>query len=169
MPPAEAPTETVAADSYLTLHYRVSIAAGAGRAGAAPADEGPGASVNDVVSTFGSKPATLQLGAGQLSPALEERLLGLAVGAHEVFELEAGEAFGPRNPTLVQQLPRKVLEAESDKTDYVAGDVVEFNAPGGGRYAGVFRSLDNDYAVFDFNHPLAGQPVRFEVRIVGIL
>lgn len=167
MSQTEAPTSTVVADSYLTLHYRVSIAIDA--APPTAGDEGRQARDGDVVSTFGSKPATLQLGGGQLSPALEERLLGLAVGAHEVFELAAGEAFGPRNPALVQRLPRKVLEAESDKTDYVAGDVVEFNAPGGGRYAGVFRSLDNDYATFDFNHPLAGQPVRFEVRIVGIL
>ena len=161
MSSVEAPTVTVRADSYLTLHYRVSLDPAA--------TGGLAANGGDVVSTFDSKPATLQLGAGQLSPALEERLLGLCVGAHQVFVLAANEAFGPRNPALVRQLPRKVLEAESDRTDYLPGDVVEFNAPGGGRYAGVFRSLDNDYATFDFNHPLAGQPVRFEVRIVGIL
>ncbi|MEO8938187.1 MAG: FKBP-type peptidyl-prolyl cis-trans isomerase [Burkholderiaceae bacterium] len=163
MPSSEAPIQSVSADSYLTLHYRVSVDA------AATHGESAAATGNDVVSTFGTQPATLQLGAGQLSPALEERLLGLSVGAHRVFFLAPNEAFGPRNPALVQQLPRKVLEAESDTTDYLPGDVVEFNAPGGGRYAGVFRSLDNDYAIFDFNHPLAGQPVRFEVRIVGIL
>ncbi len=160
MSPLEAPVVSVRADSYLTLHYRVSIdAPGAGA----------GATDGDVVSTFGTRPATLQLGGGQLSPALEECLLGLHVGAHRVFELAADAAFGPRNPALIQQLPRAVLEAESDRTDYLPGDVVEFNAPSGGRYAGVFRSLDNDYATFDFNHPLAGQPVRFEVQIVGIL
>jgi FKBP-type peptidyl-prolyl cis-trans isomerase SlpA len=140
-------------DSFLTLHYRVSLEPDA----------------VDVVSTFDGKPATLQLGAGQLSPVLEERLLGLGVDAHESFVLPAGAAFGPRNPTLVQRVPKALLEAESDRTDYSPGDVVEFNAPGGGRYAGVFRSLDDAYAIFDFNHPLAGQPVRFEVHILGIL
>ena len=163
MPSSEASIRSVGADSYLTLHYRVSL--DAVRVASCHAAEAAG----DVVSTFDSKPATLQLGAGQLSPALEERLLGLEVGAHRVFALAADEAFGPRNPALVQRLPRRVLVAESDRTDYSPGDVVEFNAPGGGRYAGVFRSLDNDYATFDFNHPLAGQPVRFEVEIVGIL
>ena len=163
MPSLEASTRSVDADSYLTLHYRVSLD------GAPPAAGGAEPIVSDVVSTFDSKPATLQLGAGQLSPALEERLLGLEVGAHRVFVLAADEAFGPRNPSLIQRLPRRILEAESARTDYSPGDVVEFNAPGGGRYAGVFRSLDNDYATFDFNHPLAGQPVRFEVEIVGIL
>ena len=156
----------VGAESYLTLHYRVTIddAASVERVAEA-ADDAAG----DVVSTFGSRPATLQLGGGQLSPALEERLLGLSVGAHRVFELSQGEAFGPRNPELVQRLSRTVLESESGVTTYSPGDVVEFNAPGGGRYAGVFRSLDNDDAIFDFNHPLAGQAVRFEVQILGIL
>ena len=158
----EASAPAVRADSYLTLHYRLRLG-GEGVADIEPPVD------RDVVSTFGSKPATLQLGAGQLSPALEERLVGLELGVRRIFELPADEAFGPRNPSLVQRLPRHVLEAESEKTDYSPGDVVEFNAPGGGRYAGVFRSLDNDYATFDFNHPLAGQPVRFEVEIVGIL
>ena len=104
-----------------------------------------------------------------LAPALEERLIGLADGAHAGFDLPADAAFGPRNADLVQRLPRAVFEAESERTDYSPGDVVEFNAPGGGRYAGVFRALEAEYAVFDFNHPLAGQPVRFDVQIVGIL
>jgi FKBP-type peptidyl-prolyl cis-trans isomerase SlpA len=156
--PDVAPAVTSA--SYLTLHYRVSLLL-----------DGPGADgpSDDIVSTFGGAPATLQLGAGQLAPALEERLLGLDVGAHRVFELAPGAAFGPRNPELVQRVDRKLVESESDSTDYVDGDVVEFNAPGGGRYAGVFRGMDDETAKFDFNHPLAGRPVRFEVQIVGIL
>jgi len=150
----------VSSDSYLTLHYRVSLL---------PDGLGADAPTDDIVSTFGGAPATLQLGAGQLAPALEERLLGLDVGAHRVFELGPGAAFGPRNPDLVQRVDRKLVESESDSTDYVDGDVVEFNAPGGGRYAGVFRGMDDETATFDFNHPLAGRPVRFEVKIVGIL
>lgn len=201
MSPTEASAASVAADSYLTLHYRVSFDARESRASGAQAsgadhpaaDVAPSAPIadaspagtahdapagradrsgppdGDVVSTFGAQPATLQLGAGQLSPALEERLIGLSVGAHRVFTLAPDEAFGPRNPSLVQPVPRRLLEAESDRMDYSPGDVVEFNAPGGGRYAGVFKSFDDEYAIFDFNHPLAGQPVRFEVRIVGIL
>ncbi len=151
--PSAAPPDTVRADSYLTLHYRVGLAPDA----------------VDVVNTFGGKPATIQLGAGQFAPTLEERLIGLAAGSRAAFDLPAGEAFGPRNPDLVRRVPKRLLEAESERSDYSPGDVVEFNAPGGGRYAGVFQSLESDYAVFDFNHPLAGRPVRFEVEILGII
>lgn len=152
---ASAAPATVVPESYLTLHYRMSVA------DAADADA--------LVSTFDAQPATLQLGCGQLSPALEQKLLGLGVGEHRVFDLAPGEAFGPHNPELVQRVSRRLLEAESGTMDYAPGDVVEFNAPGGGRYAGVFRAFDEQAATFDFNHPLAGRAVRFEVAIVGIL
>jgi FKBP-type peptidyl-prolyl cis-trans isomerase SlpA len=139
--------------AYLTLHYRLASTDGA-----------------DIVSTFNEKPATLQLGQGQLSPFLEACLLGLEEGAHRTFELPPEKAFGPRNPELIQRVSRATLEENSRQDeDYVIGDLVEFAAPGGGRFAGVLRSIDADGAIFDFNHPLAGRSVKFEVRIIGIL
>jgi len=53
--------------------------------------------------------------------------------------------------------------------DFSPGDLVEFNAPGGGRYAGVLKEVGETSALFDFNHPLAGQALTFEVKIIGIL
>ncbi len=147
------PHSVVTTGSYLTLHYRVASLDG-----------------KDIISTFEERPATLQLGAGQLAPALEQRLIGLSEGAHQVFELPAGEAFGVRNPDLVQRISRELLAEQSgDAEQYEMGDLVEFNAPGGGRFAGVLREFAPDYVLFDFNHPLAGQAVKFEVRIIGVL
>ncbi|HSQ72684.1 MAG TPA: FKBP-type peptidyl-prolyl cis-trans isomerase [Rubrivivax sp.] len=140
--------------AFLTLHYRL-----AGPDGA------------DVVNTFDGKPATLSLGQGQLSPAIEARLLGLAEGAREAFELPAGAAFGARNPELLQRVKLGLLRELGDPDeDYAVGDVVQFPTPDGqGRYAGVVRELGPDWLLFDFNHPLAGQAVRFEVHVLGVL
>ena len=140
--------------SFLTLHYRL-----AGPDGA------------DVINTFDDKPATLSLGEGQLAPAIEARLMGLAEGAHESFELLAGEAYGERNPELVQRVKLKLLHEFGDPdASYRVGDVVQFPTPDGlGSYAGVVREARDDWLLFDFNHPLAGQPVRFEVRVLGVL
>jgi len=146
---------TVDASSFLTLHYRLSSLQG-----------------QDFVNTFDAKPATLSLGSGQLSPALEQRLLGLAEGTHTTFELPAGEAFGDHQPDMVQWVARKLLNELGDpKEQYTAGDVVQFPTPDGlGSYAGSVREVRTDGAVlFDFNHPLAGQPVRFEVQLIGVL
>lgn len=146
---------TVQPDSFITLHYRLS-----GRDG------------TEHVSTFDMSPATLQMGAGQLAATLEACLLGLGVGAHETFELDADDAFGQHNPRLVERIARSALPPG---IELKVNSLIEFEAPGGGipgtqgGVAGLLRELTDTAAVFDFNHPLAGQPVRFEVKIVGIL
>ena len=144
----------VQAGSFLTLHYRL-----AGPAG-------------DVINTFSEKPATLSLGAGELSPAMEDKLMGLPEGTHTTFELAAGEAFGERNPEMMQWVARKLMNELGDpREQYTAGDVVQFPTPDGlGSYAGAVVQVREDGAVlFDFNHPLAGQPVTFEVKLIGVL
>jgi len=143
--------------SFLTLHYRMAAPGGA-----------------SIIDTFGGKPATLSLGTGELSPAIEQRLLGLPEGTRATFQLAAGEAFGERNPELVQWVARKLLEQFGDPDErYSPGDVVQFPTPDGrGQYAGAVQQVrDGEGAAvqFDFNHPLAGQPVEFEVHLIGIL
>jgi FKBP-type peptidyl-prolyl cis-trans isomerase SlpA len=147
--------------SFLTLHYRLA---------------GP---EGDIINTFQDKPATLTLGTGELSPAVEKRLIGLEEGAHECFDIPAGEAFGDRNPEMVQWVARSLLNQMGDPNErYEIGEVVQFPTPDGmGQYAGSVRQVGQDgdgdgkadAVLFDFNHPLAGQPVTFEVQLIGVL
>ncbi|MBX9717137.1 MAG: peptidylprolyl isomerase [Burkholderiaceae bacterium] len=145
---------SVIAGSFLTLHYRL-----AGPDGA------------DIINTFTDKAATLSLGTGELAPAMEARLIGLPEGARATFELAAGEAFGSRNSDLLQRVKRAMLDELGDPDEqYRPGDVVQFPTPDGqGAYAGVVREVGDDWVLFDFNHPLAGQPVTFEVHLIGVL
>ena len=140
--------------SFLTLHYRL-----AGPDGA------------DIINTFNDKPATLSLGTGELAPAMEQRLIGLEEGARTSFDIPAGEAFGQRNPELLQRVKRGLLDELGDPDEtYHLGDVVQFPTPdGGGSYAGVVREVNDEWVLFDFNHPLAGQAVTFEVQLIGVL
>jgi FKBP-type peptidyl-prolyl cis-trans isomerase SlpA len=140
--------------SFLTLHYRLCGPDGV-----------------DIVSTFGGQPATLSLGAGELAPAMESRLIGLAEGTHARFDVPAGEAFGERNPELLQRVKLKLLHELGDpEASYQVGDVVQFPTPSGdGSYAGIVREVGDDWMLFDFNHPLAGAPVTFEVQVIGVL
>jgi len=140
--------------SFLTLHYRLSGPDGA-----------------DVINTFDDKPATLSLGSGQLSPGIEARLIGLEEGTRTRLELAPGEAFGDRNPELVQRVKRALLAELGDPDEeYKVGDVVQFPTPDGlGSYAGMVREIGDGWLLFDFNHPLAGQKVFFEVQVIGVL
>ena len=147
------PQPVVTANTFLTLHYRLSTVEG-----------------QDIVSTFDENPATLQVGSGQLAPFLESCLIGLPEGAHQSFELAAEQAFGPRNPELLQSVSLSTLDENSDPDHaYAVGDLVDFAAPGGGQFAGVLLEMRERDALFDFNHPLAGKAVKFEVRIIGVL
>ena len=147
--------------SFLTLHYRLA---------------GPG---GDIINTFGDKPATLSLGTGELSPAVEKRLVGLEEGVRTSFSIPAGEAFGDRNLEMVQWVARRLLNELGDPNEqYQPGDVVQFPTPDGmGSYAGSVQQVgadtdgdgQADAVLFDFNHPLAGRPVIFEVHLIGVL
>ena len=141
--------ETVKEHSLLTLHYRL-----------ATADD------NELVSTFGAKPATLQLGSGELAPVLERHLVGLPVGQRTVFLLESDQAFGPYNPQLMQRFARSELPNNGELRELA---LIEFKTPNGAAYTGLVRELTEESALIDFNHPLAGKAVRFEVDVIGIM
>ncbi len=141
-------SDTIQANSLVTLHYRITLENG-----------------QPLVSTFDGTPATLQLGNGELLASLEALLTGLESGAERVFDLEPGQAFGDWRPDLVERVQRRHIP----EPDLEAMSIMEFTAPDGSRYSGLVREVDEQSALIDFNHPLAGKSIRFEVRIIGTM
>ena len=155
-PEAATGSAAVHPGAYLTLHYQLSVLDPEGE--------------RVVISTFDGKPATLQLGSGQFAPALESRLLDLVEGSESMFDFAPDEAYGPRRPELVQTLSRETFDANAESgSDYAAGDPVRFTSPDGSVFSGVLKALGPERVTVDFNHPLAGRPLRLAVRIVGVL
>lgn len=147
---------TVRLDSLLTLHYR--LAATDGRAW---------------VDTFAHRPATLTLGVQQLAPALEACLVGLEEGASAHFELPADAAFGARDPQRVRRVPLDVLQSCLPPDAHIAvGDAVQLSglsSDSGASAGATVTALDATSIELDFNHPLAGKAVVFDVQILGVL
>lgn len=141
--------QTVQPNSLVTLHYRIALN-----------DE------TEIISTFGASPATLQLGSGELVPTLERCLTEAPLGERCVFLLEPEQAFGAHNLQLMQRMPRKNLPNGEELKELA---LIEFKAPNGAAYTGFVRELDEETALVDFNHPLAGKAIRFEVEVIGIL
>jgi len=131
----------------VTLHYRLEC------------------SGEEVVNTFPEGPETFTLGSGELEARLETLLLGLEAGQHLTFDLDAGEAFGPRDPQLIHALPRAAFPAGMD---LAPGHGVQFDLPNGQSMMGTVLELEEDTVQVDFNHPLAGLPVTLEVHILSI-
>lgn len=142
-------SDTVRSDSYIALHYRV-----------ANADD------VELVSTFGGGPATMQLGTGELAPPLEQCLIGIVPGERHVFLLEPHQAFGAHNPGLVQRIAVGDLPANAQPELH---GMIEFASPAGDKFTGMVRELDSETVLVDFNHPLAGKSIRFEVEVLGIM
>jgi FKBP-type peptidyl-prolyl cis-trans isomerase SlpA len=142
-------SDTVQADSYIALHYRL-------------------ANEDDVelVSTFGTGPATMQLGTGELAPPLEHCLIGILPGERHVFLLEPHQAFGAHNPQLIQRV--SISDLPPNATPELLG-LIEFSSPAGDKFTGMVRELDSEAVLVDFNHPLAGKSIRFEVEVLGIM
>ena len=88
----------IGADSHVTLHYRMVVLV--------DGEE------KELVNTFDAAPATLQMGVGQWSPELEQRLLGLTEGATLDVAIPAAHAYGEHNPDLVYELEREQLEEQ---------------------------------------------------------
>ena len=144
----------VAAGSHVTLHYRIALRDAQGE--------------REVISTLGGNPATVQIGAA-IFPRRRDLPRRSLEGDTAQFELPT-DAYGARSAQLVQALTRATFDRNADpEFSYVPGDVVEFNAPEGRRFTGVLKSIDAERVVVDFNHPLAGQPLVFEARVIGVL
>jgi FKBP-type peptidyl-prolyl cis-trans isomerase SlpA len=71
------------------------------------------------------------------------------------------------NPRLVERIARSALPPDIELR---VNSLVEFSSPdGAGNFAGFLRELTESSALFDFNHPLAGKAIRFEVEVIAIM
>jgi len=112
-----------------------------------------------------NKPALLTLGDQSLSPKLEAELIGLSLGSQHKFSLAAEDAFGVSNPDLVQYFSRQAfLEAGEPEV----GTIMLFSAIDGSEMPGIVREISGDSVTVDFNHPLAGQDITFDIEIIDI-
>ncbi|WP_371377858.1 FKBP-type peptidyl-prolyl cis-trans isomerase [Thalassotalea aquiviva] len=111
-----------------------------------------------------NKPARVNLGDNSLSPAFEQQLVGLKEGDSKEFTLEAKDAFGEVNPDNIHYVDRTKFSSEAPAE---VGSIVTFTQPGG-EIPGVIREVNDLSVTVDFNHPLAGQAITFNVDVVEI-
>ncbi|MDV2856823.1 MULTISPECIES: FKBP-type peptidyl-prolyl cis-trans isomerase [Oceanimonas] len=111
------------------------------------------------------KPAKLQMGDGSLTDNFEACLLGLETGAKKVFELTPNDAFGEVNPNNIHYMERSRFSADLELEE---GAILSFTQPNGAEIPGIIRGVAGDSVTVDFNHPLAGHNVTFEVEILAV-
>ena len=117
----------------------------------------------EVDTTRRGRPATFDYGDGQLLPGFEAALLGMKAGDDAQIRLSPEQAFGPHRQENVQLLERRSFEA----VELEPGLIVSFAGPGG-ELPGVVTRVFEERVEVDFNHPLAGREVIFDVSILSV-
>jgi FKBP-type peptidyl-prolyl cis-trans isomerase SlpA len=120
---------------------------------------------SEALSTFGEEPVSLTMGDGTLQPGLELALYGLRAGDTQTLNLMPEQAYGLRDPGLIQYMPRTDFDASFTPE---VGQVIAFALPNGDEAPGIVIDVDDGRVEVDFNHPLAGHEITFKVEILGV-
>ena len=113
-----------------------------------------------------NKPAKLQMGDGSLSPAFEAQLGGMVAGDKRTFTLAPEDAYGMPNPDNIYYVDRSKFSSDAPAK---VGMIVGFAMPDGSELPGLIRDVVGESVTVDFNHPLAGQTLTFNVEIVQVI
>ncbi len=117
-----------------------------------------------VDSTFDKKPAEFEVGDGNLLPGFERALFGMKAGVRDSFIIKPEQGFGQPNPNNVQQIPR----SEFADMELNEGLMIAFADAQNTETPGVIAAFDDETVTVDFNHPLAGRELLFEVEIIDV-
>jgi len=117
---------------------------------------------SEVDSNFGGDPVEFVIGDGNLLPGFEQHLFGMSAGDRQIFTVLPENAFGQINDNNVQLVPRKQFD---DDTELEIGLLYSFADASGGELPGMIISFDEDEVEVDFNHPLAGRTIMFDVLV----
>jgi FKBP-type peptidyl-prolyl cis-trans isomerase SlpA len=114
---------------------------------------------------FDDEPMTVTLGKGEMAEGLELALIGLNAGDEQTIDIGPDLAFGFVDETLFRALPRAEFDPQ---LELEPGMIIEFANEDGNTLPGTIISFDDDQVQVDLNHPLAGQTVRYSVKIVAV-
>ena len=118
-----------------------------------------------VDSNFERAPATFTVGDGNLLPGFERALFGMLEGEHKTVVIKPEDGFGQRNPNNIQEIARSQFSPDMELSE---GLMLSFADAQKTELPGVVQRYDDEVVVVDFNHPLAGRDILFEVAIIKI-
>jgi len=117
---------------------------------------------SEVDTNFGGEPVDFAIGDGSLLPGFERLIFGMSAGERQMFTVTPENAFGQPNDNNVQYLPRDQFE---DDIELEIGLVFSFADASGDELPGMIIAFDDDEVTVDFNHPLSGRTILFDVLI----
>ncbi len=139
----------IAPGSRVVMHYRLAMEDG-----------------NVVDSTWDDdEPIAFVIGDGTMAAGLDDALQGLKTGDHVTLHLAPDQAFGEKDTANIHVMPREEFDPQMPLEP---GLVIGFTLPSGEELSGMVLEVEDESVLVDFNHPLSGHTIMFEVLILSI-
>ena len=117
-----------------------------------------------VEDTYGEEPLELTIGSGDLIEGLENAIVGMGLGEKKTVQLQANDAFGLHYEDRIMEMDKEDFPSE---LAIEKGKIIGFTSPSGEEVAGAVLEIGENVLV-DFNHPLAGKTVVFDVEVTSL-
>ena len=117
-----------------------------------------------IESNKGKQPMSYIHGKSQIIPGLEKELSGMKVGEEKKIQVKPEDGYGPVNPDAFQEVPKDKLPPEALKV----GTMLMAQGPRGQGIPVRVHEIKDTTVIMDFNHPMAGKTLSFDVKIYEI-
>lgn len=115
-------------------------------------------------SSLDREPIEFKVGEGKVIKGFNDGVIGMKVGDNKKIKIKAADAYGYRNDKLVHKIPKAALKDIEAKV----GTILTLQAPDGGRINAAIVKVEGNDVTLDMNHPLAGQNLNFDLKLVSI-
>ncbi|MFB0563533.1 MAG: peptidylprolyl isomerase [Candidatus Lokiarchaeia archaeon] len=109
------------------------------------------------------QPLEFEVGSGKIIKGFDQAVIGMEKGDEKEFTIEPKDAYGEHNPDFIRKIPRDKLPSEAE-----AGMMIMLKTPDGVQIPAEITELTDEEVTIDLNHPLAGQNLNFQIKIVDI-
>jgi peptidylprolyl isomerase len=116
-------------------------------------------------SSEGRDPLEFQVGAGMVIKGFDNGVLDMEVGQKRTLDIPVEEAYGPKNPELIMEFPKDNIPAELNPE---VGMDLQMSNPEGQVFPVKVAAIGSEFITLDANHPLAGEPLVFDIELVEI-
>ena len=120
---------------------------------------------NILDTTKGSSPFSFLSGNSQILPKLEDALNGMLLGSKKIVKIDAADAYGEYNEEAVQKVERTNFPKDAELQP---GMQFVTNSPDGHQMPFIISEIKEDNITIDFNHPLAGKNLEFDVELLDV-
>ena len=111
------------------------------------------------------EPISFEFGGGAVLPAFETAVAKMTIGEKKKISLKASEAYGERKEQAIQEFPKTSFGPEVELT---LGNIVKGRTAQGADVSAIISEIKEEHIVLDFNHPLAGKDINFDIELVSV-